>query len=389
MKKSEWNEGMNNIDYDLVEKYIEQKEKLSQNAKKRKKWIRFGLIAACFIFLFCHIIIKSNILYNPTYENAMFSAEEMGAMFSGFTYMNSSTNAYTKKYVPDEKYLYIDEIQTDKLYDLYKPNSPKIDVDREEFQTFIHNILPEISNSVNVEIPEYTIEEGTNFSDKDYLSVFSYSGPYRFRFYQGNSNSFSIYSRDNLIIDKEVVQIEQKLSDEEILNSLHSFKNKLFDIFGVSFTDSKIIRDFDSHHKTGATKIYVYFYNQKNHPLSFAFARPKTDYIGIYFDNYKNSTDDEISDNIIKLSEIEYVKYRKDISEFYTSFSKAKIISLNEAEKLLYNGYVFGGHSCPICMSMQDKISFREYDFVDIEYVDGYDKNTGKTTVVLPFYAFY
>ena len=49
MKKKEWNEGLNYLDPDLVEKHIEQKERLRQKNKKPKSvWLRFGAIAACF-----------------------------------------------------------------------------------------------------------------------------------------------------------------------------------------------------------------------------------------------------------------------------------------------------------------------------------------------------
>ena len=36
MKKKEWNEGLNYLDPDLVEKHIEQKEKLRQKKQKTK-----------------------------------------------------------------------------------------------------------------------------------------------------------------------------------------------------------------------------------------------------------------------------------------------------------------------------------------------------------------
>ena len=49
MKKKEWNEGLNHLDPDLIEKHIEQKERLRQKNKKPKSiWLRFGAIAACF-----------------------------------------------------------------------------------------------------------------------------------------------------------------------------------------------------------------------------------------------------------------------------------------------------------------------------------------------------
>ena len=34
MKKQEWNEGMNHLDPDVIEKYIEQKDRLRQKNKR-------------------------------------------------------------------------------------------------------------------------------------------------------------------------------------------------------------------------------------------------------------------------------------------------------------------------------------------------------------------
>ena len=59
------------------------------------------------------------------------------------------------------------------------------------------------------------------------------------------------------------------------------------------------------------------------------------------------------------------------------------MLSLDEAEELLAKGYVFGGHSCKICMSEQSKVDFTEYDAVSFEYVHGNDG------MVVPFYIFY
>lgn len=47
MKKKEWNEGMNHLDPDLVENYVEQKEKINRKKNHNSAWIRFGAVAAC------------------------------------------------------------------------------------------------------------------------------------------------------------------------------------------------------------------------------------------------------------------------------------------------------------------------------------------------------
>ena len=58
MKKKEWNEGLNHLDPDLVEKHIEQKERLRQKNKKPKSvWLRFGAIAACFLLIVSAVIV--------------------------------------------------------------------------------------------------------------------------------------------------------------------------------------------------------------------------------------------------------------------------------------------------------------------------------------------
>ncbi|MBR2387397.1 MAG: hypothetical protein IKB02_01370 [Clostridia bacterium] len=57
MKKKEWNEGLNYLDPDLIEKHIEQKERLRQKNKKPKSvWLRFGAIAACFLLIASAVI---------------------------------------------------------------------------------------------------------------------------------------------------------------------------------------------------------------------------------------------------------------------------------------------------------------------------------------------
>ena len=58
MKKKEWNEGLNHLDSDLVEKYVEQKDRLRQkNKKPNSVWLRFGAVAACFCLIVSAIMV--------------------------------------------------------------------------------------------------------------------------------------------------------------------------------------------------------------------------------------------------------------------------------------------------------------------------------------------
>ena len=65
MKKIEWNEALNYLDSDLIEKHLEQKERLRQKKQKTKRtWLRFGAIAACFCFVFAIGVIVTPMLQN-------------------------------------------------------------------------------------------------------------------------------------------------------------------------------------------------------------------------------------------------------------------------------------------------------------------------------------
>ena len=64
------------------------------------------------------------------------------------------------------------------------------------------------------------------------------------------------------------------------------------------------------------------------------------------------------------------------------------MISLAEAEALLYKGYVFGGHFCDLCMDAQEMIRFEDYDSVSFEYMFSSTAG-GKPGDVIPCYAFY
>ncbi len=52
MKKSEWNEAMNQIDTDLVDNFMLQQQEIHQRKRKKVLCLRFGMVAACFLLVF-------------------------------------------------------------------------------------------------------------------------------------------------------------------------------------------------------------------------------------------------------------------------------------------------------------------------------------------------
>lgn len=387
MNQQQWNEAMNRIDTDVIENYVRQKETYEAKKTQRKIWRRVGAIAACLclvagLALALPLLRSGSALPNvPVWENARYSAEEIAALFDAQDYFAVGTNAYHKVYVSDSRYLYISEIPDEEYIGIYKLTDAAASLSKKEFTQFLTDTLIKLFSAMDTPLPTYTIEtyDGETFTT---LRALDYSGRYYFNAWQsGQHNVLKVSAElDSLLtLDGEEIQIDVRMTDEEIAQSLERIKNKLYDIFGVSFTNTKIIRQFYSDSKNGTSSIYVYFYDESSHEISMDGGKMLSDYICISFDNRGKGTGD-----ILYAKSITYDQMRVAASELYQPVAKAKRISLSDAEALLYNGYVFGGHSCPICMSMQDKVSFEGYDYVDIEYV-----SARQDGAVIPFYAFY
>ena len=401
MKEHEFLDGVSQIESDVVESFMAMDNRLQKRANRsrgKRAWMRVGAVAACFAVIVGAVMVvptlwrMATLPEVPTWDNPQYTAEEISKLFS-MTLDSVATNAYTEVYVPDAKYLYIDEIPDDDYINIYGYRENANELNQEEFKAFIDGILPPLADSLQVNVPQYQIEEN-HYDTGSTLSVSMEAGVYSIHTYQKTTGStFRLYNisgwNRKIILDGETVQVDQRLSDEEIIESIQSIKAKLFDIFNVSFSDTKIIREYDSYSKYGVGRVDIYFYNQDEHPLNAVQAKPTSDYLCVSFENYKNYSGDIVSDRVLTVSEIEYFDRHNDVMETYPVIAQAKRISLKEAEALLYNGYVFGGHSCPLCMAAQDKVSFDGYDFVDMEYVFGGDTKTGNPLMALPFYAFY
>lgn len=369
-----------------------------------KPWKKYGAIAACFALIIglgfgIAQFIKNNNSSKtpnspdiPVYNNAAFTAEDVAKLFLGADRNDAvATNAYTKIYVPDGSFLNIKEITSDEHLTVYQHSTPNTSLNKGELETLLAECLPLLSSSLGVSSPKYTIKEESSPLGES-LEMMTEAGNYRIVSMQNTDKTYinlsSLSQLGKITLDGETVQVDQKLSDREIIASLSSIKEKLFNIFGVTFTDAKVVRNYGPDNTCGVQWLYVYFYNKGAHPLNETQEIPVSDYISISFDNFENFAEDIVSERILSNSFVSYVKKRSDLLEEYQTVAMAKTISLKEAENLLYKGFVFGGHSCPLCMAEQDKVAFEGYDLVATEYVFGYDQE-GKQSLGMPFYAFY
>ena len=74
--------------------------------------------------------------------------------------------------------------------------------------------------------------------------------------------------------------------------------------------------------------------------------------------------------------------------------ANAKLISLEDAEELLYNGYFYCCYGtscdCPLCQKDQEtRIYFDRYDHVSFEYSHGGDSDGYEYAIGIPYYVFY
>lgn len=388
MNEQQWNEALNEIDEDLVENYVQQKEAYIRKKDRRKIWRRAIATAACLCLIVGAVFLAgqndNSDPYIPTISGDSHSHITLRELFGTFNGISS----YKTIYVADGDDLNLSQIPEEETVELYKRSLAR-KLDRKGFESTLYSVATKLEYYLNMEMPELEIKESKDKGEDEdckLLETGTQSERYCFEVRQNLAQEwYWIYARSSaegasICLDNEIVQIDQTLSDEEIVASLESVKKKLFDIFGVSFTDVRIWRYFNGYSEHGASYIYVYFYNAADTlPNAYSWD-PTSDYICLKFPN--GSYNSEGSDGVILAKSITYKKSRYD----YESVKSLRKITLEEAEELLREGFCFG-MSCPLCMAQQKEVDFEDYDYVGFSYVIGVEgkvKNMG-----FPFYVFY
>lgn len=385
MKKDIWNEGLNHIDADLVEAFVKKSEKLEAKSRTKRIVLRAGALAACLL-----LITGSLALFGektppvPVWNDARYTAEDM-ANVANIVYDSGGTNIYQEVCALNKDSLYLYRPPYGQTLNVYQ-YTPSSALEEHALYDFAAPFIGKLATAVGVEVPALKCHDHSKYGflslDTVNLEAYTFYGE------QTCMYSWVACGGDALTLDGELVQIDQRQTDEQIIASLDSIKNKLFDLFGVTFQDVRLVRKvFDEYSDNGAERIDIYFYDASAHPLNASQEQPVSDQIRIFFINQKYHADVPVSDSFLTNVSIGYLKNRGDISEEYQVVSQEKMITLEAAEALLYNGYVFCRHVCPLCMAAQEKVSFRGYDFVTLEYL--FAKKNSTPTVGYPFYAFY
>jgi len=368
---------------------IDRRFILESAPERRRKGIlspaaRRTLIAACLCLILCSSVIVVFLMsgHVPTVNGAMFSAEEIEKIMHRDT-MGVSTNAYQKIRVKSPEELRIYKIPETEYIPIYDTKLSELNED--ELLKLANCIIPKFEDLFDCELECYDEYHDTTFTDsivikyqskkenrkdsqlkieieqrQDYYNIsFDYSN------YQ--------YKKDAvpLKLDGKDLISNADMSEEERYAS-HSVVRDIFcELFGIELP----YHDFRTRGST--------FYNGITHPTE--------NYSKVYSEDYYNY------DNFLTIYggishqydvNMDLRIFRKNTEDYCPEIARTKMLTLEEAEELLYKGYVFGGHTCKLCMAEQAKVDFEGYDYVGLEYVFGKDNNY-YDTVGVPFYVFY
>lgn len=388
----------------LDEKYIDEADPEKAKpfrALRKSLTLRRLTLAACLCLatvillgVMLPMLRRNTVTEPPIYENAQFTADDIAAFFDAKN-DSISTSSYTKVYVPSADYLDICPIPTEEYIAVYRNFMTEKPLSEDELREFTDDVLSRFAAEVKTSMPEYSIEKEMWSEDEylrtDLLDSGNMDGYYFSSMQTSDRNSISLSARGDdasLCLGGVYIEVDQRITDEEIAASIGKVKDKVLSVFGVSYPDTKIVREYDGYSDKGCVWLTVYFYDESAHPINSLSEAPVSDYVSISFDNRKNHAGDIVSDGVLDQVNLSYTRFRADADVILKAEKRVRMLTPAEAEELLYRGYVFGGHSCSLCMAAQDKVDFKGYDFVDLTYVFDYDPYGGDVTGV-PFYRFY
>lgn len=302
------------------------------------------------------------------------------------TSIHGPSITYEKVYSPSIEHLNIEPIPTKKTIAIYE-NYYEKELDFNEALSISESFFNNFAKSLNITVPQYDTKIGSTISIK---SVYDDNLKYRFEVRQSTNRNilnFTTSTGSANICGKEVT-INGLRSDSQIINSLAEIKKHLFNIYGVEFADTKIIREYDDYTTGDPLSIEVLFYNDDGHELNrFKNFYPHNDFISLLFINHRYPLNpSNVQKGNYLLYSIIYNSYRTvSNSDLRVKFEK-QLIPLEKAEKFLQKGYALSiDDSFSQYQFKQTNVDFTNYDYVSFEYAGG--NKIGDLT--LPYYSFY
>ena len=414
MKENEFLDGVSNIESDIVERFVAMDNKLKNKSSKSKIfWLRFGVVAACFLLIVGVIIVIPMLSdepdpYVPYFDPAIqpyfptgdawspiinsnvgevvLSANEVGKVF-GLSYDNAGTNQYRKIYAPTTEKLGITPLPDAEYLPIY--SKEKTTPSKALLNDFITEYWDSVTTLFEIKATSNEIKWHETWNGDVYYEAWVRESEKRLGFYeQNNYLRLEYYNlrEKRLKINGERISILESDTDVQIQEKLKDTIDYLCTSLGKEYTDIMINREYSDDQLTSIT-VHLYSSEETILPPNFSDSPKTSNYISLIFYtdwgsgticNWGGTKDEAF------LTSIEFSQAVKNCNDYYKVDAKAKMLTLKEAEELLKKGYVFGGHTCPICMAKQPEVDFSTYTCVDIEYI-----SDRKGERIIPFYAFY
>ena len=362
--------------------------------KKRLKKLMTPLIAA----ILAAVAAVSGILIAnrrtpavPRYDKAMFSAEDVASAASGGLTDSAVTNAYQTVYAPSAEMLDPFPIPDSEYLKIYELSNPDNQPDEGEFEKFSNDFYKKISAAIGISVPEYKIKERHDYyNGRSMLETETIDDiPYEIWCVQSTTVQTAVVDVNSLktngmSLSGTPLTVDRSDSDEQIAKKILPLRDELFNLFGVKFSDVKVERIC----RIDMALINIYFYNASK--TVFDGEEPLENYINLTFYDHYTTGSGMIEDTLTHVS-IRYSAKRSDTESNIKEIMELKKISLSEAEALLEKGYVFGGHTCDLCMEQQKTIDFSGYDQVGFEYLSEpvNFQDLDRVRKLFPFYTFY
>ncbi len=346
---------------DLIDSMEFVDSKLVESAEtpmplEKKVWRRVTAVAACLA-----ILVGIGIVFPKRYVRLPLFAESIGEIFVQENTLCDEEESYGMT-VRQGQPLWLNPLPDSGTALIYHRNDRKILESEAQERKWSGPILDRLRQNLGGGVEGYDVSAGCDGA----LGLYYYVCVEPSRRQQG---------QPELRLGGELVTVDPRQSDAEILASLESIQQKLWDIFDVDFSDARVIR-------YGEEYVDVLFFDEYAHPLNRIKQRPVTDCIELSFnrEDYQgvvSSADERIT------AKIRYIHYRRNL---YQIIGNGKLLSLEEAEKMLAKGYVFG-KKCSLCEAADSEEGCTHYDYVSFDYFG--DRDRKGLNLVIPVYAFY
>ncbi len=384
---------------ELDAKYIAEaesyKKRISPSILKKFSIISAACLCLCITIIFSSIGILNIINANkmPPYHGVNLTPEDILGVFDG-QYYASPSESYISEFYAADKQLPLSPVPKDAQAVIYAKNQQYRSLTKSELKDLTSSVMPKLAEEFDMPYKDWTVGKISNNEAPDASLKVSYRyDKYSISFEQFSGNKDPRYSPcrteiqlgalgqdQSLTLAGRAIEVNRRQSEDEILASFEWLKEKLCNIFDCSM-DSAIVKF--NYSLNGASRVDIIYYNSadvnKDLLTHENYISGYINYIPHIYIRFLHQFTAPQGDTLNDV-DISYFIPRTD-EELYKPVATYDLLSIEEAEQMLYNGYSFDGGGYTFRGDVKP-IVFDSYDYVGYEYVCG-------DNYAVPFYTFY